>query len=306
MSDCNESDEEKYLDDILNNPDNSNYPDNPDNNLDENFNEINNCNNEETQIQTQSHHTLFGFIITRNINSELTNKYWNQNVKLIRTFYPFAKIIIIDDNSNQSLIKADFDYKNLEIIQSEYPGRGELLPFIYYSKNKWFDKAIIIHDGTFIHRRIPFEKINYPVLPLWHFQGDKLHYDASMKIASYLNHSNILKNILSNGNKWNGCFGVQCLIKHNFLLHIMDKYNLNNIIQVVTSRNDRCSLERIMGLIFTLESTNLYENGSLLGCIHKYTRSKNYRFGYTYDEYYQTFIKKRKVIKPVVKVWTGR
>ena len=36
----------------------------------------------------------FGFIITRHVNSEQTNKYWNHNVKLIRTFYPFKKIII--------------------------------------------------------------------------------------------------------------------------------------------------------------------------------------------------------------------
>ena len=54
----------------------------------------------------------FGFIITRHVNSEQTNKYWNQNVKLLRKFYPYKKIIIIDDNSNQDFIKADFDYKN--------------------------------------------------------------------------------------------------------------------------------------------------------------------------------------------------
>ena len=66
----------------------------------------------------------FGFIITRHVNSEATNKYWNQSVKLLRTYYPYKKIVIIDDNSNQDLVKADFDYKNVEIIQSEFPGRG--------------------------------------------------------------------------------------------------------------------------------------------------------------------------------------
>ena len=37
----------------------------------------------------------YGFIITRHVNSEQTNKYWNHNIKLIRTHYPFKKIIII-------------------------------------------------------------------------------------------------------------------------------------------------------------------------------------------------------------------
>ena len=58
----------------------------------------------------------YGFIITRHVNSETTNKYWNQSVKLIRSFYPLRKIVIIDDNSDQNFIKADFDYKNLTII----------------------------------------------------------------------------------------------------------------------------------------------------------------------------------------------
>ena len=82
-------------------------------------------------------------------------------MKLIRSFYPFSKIIIIDDNSNYDFVKADVEYKNVEFIQSEYPGKGELLPYIYYARHKWFERAVIIHDSVFIHKRIPFGKINY-------------------------------------------------------------------------------------------------------------------------------------------------
>ena len=46
----------------------------------------------------------YGFIITRHVNSEQTNKYWNHCVKLIRTFYPINQIILIDDNSNPNFI----------------------------------------------------------------------------------------------------------------------------------------------------------------------------------------------------------
>ena len=38
----------------------------------------------------------FGFIITRHVNSENTNKYWNHCVKCLRTFYPEKKIVIIE------------------------------------------------------------------------------------------------------------------------------------------------------------------------------------------------------------------
>ena len=77
----------------------------------------------------------FGFIITRHVNSEKSNKYWNRCVKLLRTFYPHRQIVIIDDNSNYAFVKSDADYRNLTIIQSEFHGRGELLPYYYYIKN---------------------------------------------------------------------------------------------------------------------------------------------------------------------------
>ena len=102
----------------------------------------------------------YGFIITRHVNSKQTNKYWNHCVKLIRTIYPLKQIIIIDDNSNQNYVSSEHKYSNLTIIQSEYFQRGELLPYIYYLKYKWFPNAVIIHDSLFFHLKIHFEKLS--------------------------------------------------------------------------------------------------------------------------------------------------
>ena len=158
----------------------------------------------------------YGFIITRHINSETTNKYWNQSVKLLRTFYPERKIIIIDDNSNQNFVKADFDYKNIKIITSEFPGSGEILPYYYYLKNKYFENAIILHDSVFFHKRINFEMLNgYRVLPLWYFNCDKENITNTLRITESLNNKHEIQNKLSlNDNviglpqsKCYGCFG---------------------------------------------------------------------------------------------------
>ena len=73
------------------------------------------------------HNMTFGFILTRYVHSVVTNKYWNECIKCIRRFYT-EKIIVIDDNSNQEYVQADFEYDNVEIVQSEFPQRGELLP----------------------------------------------------------------------------------------------------------------------------------------------------------------------------------
>lgn len=256
----------------------------------------------------------YGFIITRHVNSETTNKYWNQCVKLIRCYYPLKQIIIIDDNSNQDFIKSNFEYQNVTIIQSEYPGRGELLPFIYFLKHKWFENAVIIHDSVFIHKRIPFESINVPVLPLWHHGYDKENKKNLLRIATSLtsnfkikyningddNNLSLLGRIRSDPIKIL-CFGCQCYINLVFLENIERKYTITNLVNVVTCRKDRCGLERIMGLLFCQEFPDLKNTISLFGHILKHYKG----FSYNYDEYIEDFNNK-KVQHKFVKVWTGR
>ena len=256
----------------------------------------------------------YGFIITRHVNSHTTNKYWNQCVKLIRTYYPFKQIIIIDDNSNQNFVSADCDYQNIQIIQSEYPKRGELLPYIYFLKHKWFDNAVIMHDSVFIHKRIPFELFTYPVLPLWHHNYDKENLHNLLRICSNLKNNSFLKQKLHNGtnsdisilgmqnnDNFNLCFGVQAYINLHFLEMLENKYNITNMTSVIKNRTDRCSLERIMGLLFCQEYPKLKQKGSIFGNIHHHHQA----FKYTYNNYLQDFNNK-KACRPFVKVWTGR
>lgn len=249
----------------------------------------------------------YGFIITRHVISKLTNKYWNNCIICIRRFYPTHKIIIIDDNSNTNFVKADFDYKNIEIIYTKYKKRGELLPYYYFFKNKYFDYAVIIHDSVFFNKKIVFENIKLPILPLWHFEYVE-NIDNCLRISKYLNYSNYIQEQLIkstsidfgfiNYDKWVGCFGIQSYISHKFISHIERKYNLFNLLNVINCRNDRCSLERIMGVIFYTECKNLYPTKSLLGDIWKYSK-----WGLTYNEYENN---KYDNNKPLIKVWTGR
>lgn len=250
----------------------------------------------------------YGFIITRHVNSEKTNKYWNQCIKLIRTFYSDNKIVVIDDNSNPIFLKQEHNYTNVIYIQSEYPGRGELLPYIYYLKYKWFPSAVIIHDSLFIHSKIRFELFNTPILPLWHHKYDKENLYNILRIAKNLtNNSTIIKklstndNILGLNNELNLCFGCQSYIKLNFLVFIDKKYRILNLVYVVRNRKDRCSLERVFGAIFCQEYPKLLKIKSLFGDILTKYRNNLYNFDeYMYD------LKFNKLRYPFIKVWTGR
>ena len=245
----------------------------------------------------------FGFIITRHVNSEKTNQYWNQCIKLLRTYYHDCQIVIIDDNSNQNLVKSEFTYTNLHVIQSEYPGRGELLPYIYYLQNKWFDNAVIIHDSVFFHKTYDFASLNYDVMLLWFFYNNDSDIPNILRIADSLNNSKIIKQQIVDWDKqrWLSCFGVQSYINHDFLVKLNNKYCLTNLLNVVKNRNDRCALERIFGILFFIETNN---TNNLLGSInHSHIKSKD--CSYTFDEYINMFYS-GKILSYVIKVWTGR
>jgi hypothetical protein len=255
--------------------------------------------------------TDFGFIMTRHVNSNITNHYWNHSIKCLRRFYTNKKIVVIDDNSNYDFVKAHSEYKNVEIIQSEYKGRGELLAYYYFFKNKFFENAIIIHDSIFIHKRINFEKMkNVDVLPLWHFNQDTDNLQNSLYLISKLRNRFYLQQklsldgivILGRPYEWAGCFGVQSYLNHNFLQKIAEKYNLFALLEKVKTRPDRCCLERIFGIIFNLESKITKKQKSLFGNIHHY----NSGFDYTFDKYKYDLTVRKKLPKSVIKVWTGR
>ena len=252
----------------------------------------------------------YGFIITRHVNSETTNDYWNQCIRCLRKFYPRRKIVVIDDNSNYTFVKADYEYKNVEFVQSEFPKRGELLPYYYYYHRKWFKNAVIIHDSIFIHKRIPFEKFSkVKVLPLWHFEPDNENANNSLRLISNFNHSHVLQRklllsdtFMQHHNKWYGCFGVQSYINHDFLVHIFNKYNMFSLIHKVNNRPDRCCLERIFGIIFTLESPFTRKMKSMFGSIQLYINN----FSYTFENYKYDLLVKKKLPHYIIKVWSGR
>lgn len=252
----------------------------------------------------------YGFIITRHVNSEKTNLYWNECLLRIRLFYPTKEIVVIDDNSNEQFVTDFHHINNVRFIKSEFIGAGEILPYYYLHKYRFFPAAVILHDSVFFQTRVKFEILTkFPIMPLWHFdyQEDLRHAQMLMvrmkntnQIRAKLSQDTIQTFSFKKQDKWRGCFGVQSYISLSFLDMITKKYNIMSMVSLIKNRKDRCSLERIMGIIFSLEFPFLTEKRySLFGDIWKYER-----WGSTYDEY-----KARPHLfsnRPLIKVWTGR
>jgi hypothetical protein len=232
--------------------------------------------------------STFGFIILRHVNNEKTNLYWQTCYYSIRKFYPENDIIIIDDNSRYEYINHEELYK-VKVIQSKYRGRGELLPYYYYLSNKLFDTAFILHDSVFIQKHIDLQVDKYRIT--WDFEHTFDQIEDETKMIKLFNDADLLT-FYQNKSLWVGCFGGMTTITHDFLMHIDNKYNLSLLLDVVTTRYNRCSFERVLACLLQSEAPQM----TRFGDIHKY----NLPWGTTYDNR-DTYPE-----HPLLKVWTGR
>ena len=249
-----------------------------------------------------------GFIILRHVNNKITNMYWQLCYKRIRKFYPNNQIVIIDDNSNYQYI-TELPLTNTTLIQSEYPKRGELLPYIYYSKNKFFDIAVILHDSTFINKYINFSVDKYKFI--WNFDHQWDNPYNELRLLKVFNNSNII-NFYKKKNLWKGCFGGMCIINHDYLNFINNEFPLHLLIDKIITRNDRCSFERVIACILQF----YYKNNTLLGNINTYCKGGGGSRGIGLESWiWNNNVNPKngnlnQIIRyknlPIIKIWSGR
>lgn len=232
-----------------------------------------------------------GFIMTRHVNSRETDKYWKLSYNHIRRYYPHNKIIIIDDVSNPLYLDKSFEryLYNTVVINSEYPRRGELLPYIYFIKNRWFDTAVIIHDSVFINKNIDFRVKNYKMFGDAHHMYD--HPNDEIRMLKGLDNNHELLSLHSDKNRWRVCYGALSIITHDFLSKLHNRYNLYKLIPYVKTRYNRISFERIIACMMNLND----KHATLVGELDRYI---------PYGTKLKDIEKYRD--KLFIKVWTGR
>jgi hypothetical protein len=230
-----------------------------------------------------------GFVILRHVNSEETNKYWQHCYECVRKFYPDNNILIVDDNSNYEYLTNIKLYKTV-VVYSEYTGRGELLPYIYYLQYKIADIAVFLHDSVFINSFIDFNVDNYKLL--WEFESNSWSPNPHIQpiILNAFNDKELLE-FYENKSLWKGCFGGMVAITHNYLTFINDKYNLSILINIVLTRPDREAFERVIACLLQKH----FVGQSISGNIHSFCP-----WGIKFDE------KNNWEHLPIIKVWTGR
>lgn len=222
----------------------------------------------------QSEQDSLVFVILTHVKDEKTGTLWKKAHDSVRKFYPDESIVVIDDNS--PLPPNIEGLENVTFIRSEYPGAGELLPYLYFLKFKWADRMIFLHDSMALIRPFTEEELAPLVKFHWHF-SDLPEEDAKTPIEELLAE-------LHNGDeliqfkrhaKWDGAFGVASLIHINVLEDLSEKYGFpDRLKQIVHTRNQRMALERVFGIL--LERSEYFKDqkssnfGSILEFPHAF------------------------------------
>lgn len=196
-----------------------------------------------------------GFIILRHVRDDRSFVYWLLCHERIRQYYPDSPIMIIDDNSSveySNIRDYERGLQNTFIVRSEYPGRGELLPYYYYLKHRFCDTVCILHDSVFVNRYVDFGVIDTYKM-LWQFEHWYDSPEYEMNLLRVLRNSDELVLFYKNKSEWKGCFGGMSVITYDYLKSIDDKYDITGLLGCVLNRADRMCFERVIGVLLQID-----------------------------------------------------
>jgi hypothetical protein len=249
----------------------------------------------------ESNYTIY---ITRHMNNEDSSKYWKHNYECIRKLYKKINIIIIDDNSNNKYKSEDEKYKDIQFIYSEYIGRGELLPFHYFYKERPTPYALFIHDSVFIHNEIHKFIYEEPFIKLWSFNSFSWHNklkDDFIRTVKNVKHKEELLKVYGKPVLWSGTFGGMCVISLECIQKFETRYDfLIHTINNISDRSSRMCLERLLSIMYNVVYTK--NAPSLFYDIHGWSFSAYKKtWGFTWQDYQNSNCN-----ADIVKVWSGR
>jgi len=243
------------------------------------------------------------FVILRNIRTTRDNELWMASYQSVRRFYT-NQIIIIDDNSNINTVNGKL--VNTEVIQSEYNGAGEVLPYYYFFTNKWADRMVFLHDSMFLHRRFTDEELSGSVRFHWHFSNTEIRNDR--KIGTYLsmlqNPEELLEFVNQPESAWNGCFGAASIIDLDIVMQLEEAYSFfSTLVLSIKTRKDRETFERLFGIV--LHYNNLIvEPFSNFGNIVHYPGA--FESQVTTPDQGAYALSQKNYDTAIIKVWRGR
>lgn len=210
------------------------------------------------------------FVILRHLRHAQDNSLWTTAYQSIRTHYT-NKIIIIDDNSQVNTFNGSLVHT--EVMESNYRGAGEILPYFYFFQHHWADRMIILHDSMSLHRPFRETELEGSIRFHWHFsiKDRTYHTKMALQFSSMRHHEGLLSFLNHDKSEWKGCFGGASIVSYEAVEHLEKKYGFfSTLILAIKTRKDRETFERMLGVVAFFEKMVDATSCSTFGDIIRY------------------------------------
>ena len=226
----------------------------------------------------------FGFLILTYCQSQDQLNTLKRNIEYIQRYHPEAPIVVLNDHSPFEIFLHNSEL--LTLVETKHPGSAEVAPFLYYRDNKFAERMIFLHDSMLLMRPLT-DLHTIDISFLWHFTAHRLWWNKIEEPKNTYNikheirtHDDLIqhlvklvfddsksfvqyfKQIYSNKDKWVGCFGLMCIISHDFLCQLEQKTQFCKLASFITDRRRRCAAESIFAIAcqFTAQTTTPFSS----------------------------------------------
>jgi len=254
-------------------------------------------------VELRHNDQSYVFVILRHLRTAQDNMLWTEAYQSIRTYYT-NRIIIIDDNSQVNTFNGSL--VNTEVLESEYRGAGEILPYYYFFQYKWADRMIILHDSMSLQRPFRPSELEGEIRFHWHFSMKEkaYHTKIALQFSSMRQHQGLLAFLNDESSQWRGCFGGAACVSYDAVEHLEKKYGFfSTLVLAIKTRKDREAFERMLGAVTFFEKMVEMETCSTFGDIIRYpgafTENRN-------KEATARQIQEANYDTAILKLWRGR
>lgn len=238
------------------------------------------------------------FAIGRSIQSDKHLDLCRRAYFSIRTWYPDAPILIVDDNS--TLVDPHENlYANCTVVTSEFKA-AEIGVYhyarVYAQQHSDINTIMCLHDSMVVRQPL---NITAEVMFLWDFPHHCVHEEDTYSIRRLVELDPTGKLLQRyQERKWTGAFGVAAVISVAFLERLFTTYDMQVVIRrEPTEKLERCAMERVFAVLcYELRGRKVTGNMPTL-CGSIYAHPCNFQLdkvgSYNYDQ-------------PMLKTWQGR
>jgi hypothetical protein len=215
----------------------------------------------------------FGFIVPACPQNNTHKNILYNCINSIYKYHPGIDIVVIFSNlSDESLVtEIKKDYPSLIYESSILNISADMLALFYYKLNKYFKKAIVIHDSVEVLSQFNITDIN-DIKYIWYATNHILEWNKIKEPETDFNKKNniivhddlnkyIINNIIINDDfkkycqyiymskeKWSVCVGPCYIITYDFLNKLDSDTNIIHLMMKMHDKRMRMAIESLLSI----------------------------------------------------------